>query len=97
MKVKKSTKPSFPRSFGAFSPTGHVVTAFTTDADAEKARQTLLRNGFGEEEVTHYNKDEVLWEFMRNENHAISPVHIVMPFGLKFAEKYIRWTLEELT
>ena len=79
-------------------------------------------------------KDEVLWEFMRNENHAISPVqigqeaarfeeylelagqgcgflvvhtpedevakravHIVMPFGLKFAEKYIRWTLEELT
>jgi hypothetical protein len=134
MKVKKSTKPSFPRSFGAFSPTGHVVTAFTTDADAEKARQTLLRNGFDEEQVTHYNKDEVLWEFMRNENHAISPVqigqeaarfeeylelagqgcgflvvhtpedevakravHIVMPFGLKFAEKYIRWTLEELT
>src|SRR5260370_7172328 len=76
MKVKKSTKPSFPRSFGAFSPTGHVVSALTTDADAEKARQTLLRNGFGEEEVTHYNKDEVLWEFMRNENHAISPVQI---------------------
>ena len=23
-------------------------------------------------------------------------VHIAMPFGLKFAEKYKRWTLEEL-
>jgi len=134
MKVKELTKPSFPRSFGGFSPTGHVVTAFTTDADAEKARQTLLRNGFDEEDVTHYNKDEVLWEFVRSEQLAFNPiqigqevarseeylelagqgcgflvvrtpedeeakraVHIVMPFGLKFAEKYKRWTLEELT
>jgi hypothetical protein len=134
MKVRKLPKPSFPRSFGAYSPTGHVVTAFTTDADAEEARQTLLRNGFGEEEVTHYSKDEVLFEFVRSENQAINPilfgqeaarfeeylelagqgcgflvvhtpedevakraVHIVKPFGLKFAEKYTRWTLQELT
>jgi hypothetical protein len=134
MQVKKLTKPSFPRSFGAYSPTGHVVTAFTTDADAEKARQTLLRNGFGEEDVTHYSREEVLLEFVRSENHVINPnevgqevarfeeylelagqgcgflvvhtpgdeqakraVNIVMPFGLKFAEKYTRWTLQELT
>jgi len=133
MKVKKLTKPSFPRSFGVFSPTGHVVTAFTTDADAEKARQTLLRNGFDEEDVTHYNKDEVLWEFVRSEQLAFNPiqigqevarseeylelagqgcgflvvrtpedevakraVQIAMPFGLKFAEKYKRWTLDGL-
>jgi hypothetical protein len=132
--VKRLTKPSFPRAFGDFSATGHVVTAFTTDADAEKARQTLLRNGFGEEDVTHYNKEEVLLEYVRTEIDDFDPVeigreapkfveyaelagqgcgflvvhtpedevakravHIVMPFGLTFAEKYKRWTLEDIT
>ncbi|SRR5260221_6922769 len=131
--MKRLTKPSFPRSFGVFGPTGHVVTAFTTDANAEKARQTLLRNGFGEKDVTHYTKDEVLWEFEKSEEQALSPmqieqevakveeylelawqgcgflvvdapedetarraVRIVKPFGLRFAEKYNRLTLEEL-
>lgn len=131
--MKRMTKPSFPRSFGAFSPTGHAIMALATDDDAEKVRQTLLRNGFGEEDVTHYNKNEVLWEFERNEEYAVNlfeieqevakfeeylelagqgcgflvvrtpedevakrAVRIAMPFGLKFAEKYKRWTLEEL-
>ena len=98
------------------------------------ARETLLRNGFSEGDVTHYNKNEVLWEFERNEAQAFDPIQIgheaakfeeylelagqgcgflvvhtpedevarravrtVMPFGLKFAEKYKRWTLEEFT
>ena len=132
--MKKLTKPSFPRSFGVYSATGHVVTAFTTDADAKKARATLLRNGFSEEEVTHYNRREVLWEFERSEPQAFDAiqngqeipkfeeylelagqgcgflvvhtaedevakraVRTVMPFGLKFAENYKRWTLEERT
>ena len=130
--MKKLTKPSFPRSFGVFSPTGHAIIAMATDADVEKVRQMLLRNGFGEEDVTHYNKNEVLWEFERSEEQAVNlfkieqevakfeeylelasqgcgflvvrapdevakrAVHIAMPFGLKFAEKYKRWTLEEL-
>lgn len=130
--MKKLAKPSFPRPFGAYSPTGHIVTAFTTDAEARKARETLLRNGFSEEDITHYNKTEVLWEFERGEAQALNAIQIgqevakfeeydelagqgcgflvvhtpedevarravrtVMPFGLKFAEKYKRWTLEE--
>jgi hypothetical protein len=131
--MKKLTKRSFPRSFGVFSPTGHAIIALATDDDAEEVRQMLLRNGFGEEDVTHYNKNEVLWEFERSEEHAVNlfkieqevakfeeylelasqgcgflvvhtpedevakrAVQIAMAFGLKFAEKYKRWTLEEL-
>jgi hypothetical protein len=131
--MKKLTKASFPRSFGVFSPTGHVVMAFADDAGAKQARATLLQNGFAEEDVTHYNKDEVLAEFEKSESHAVDPIQIgqdvtkveeylelanqgsgflvvhapedgdakravrlVKPFGLKFAEKYNRLTLEEL-
>ena len=132
--MKKLTKPGFPRSFGVYSATGHVVTAFTSDAEAKKARETLLRNGFSEEDVTHYNRHEVLWEFERSAPQAFDAiqngqamhkfeeylelagqgcgflvvhtpedevakraVRTVMPFGLKFAENYKRWTLEERT
>src|ERR1700730_1626116 len=132
IKMKKLTKPSFPRSFGVFSHTGHVVMAFVTDADAERARQLLLRSGFNEDDVTHYNRDEVVWEFERSEEHALDPVqigqevakveeylelasqgcgflvvyvpdddrakhavHLVQSQGLKFVEKYNRWTREE--
>ncbi len=103
------------------------------DAGAKQARATLLQNGFAEEDVTHYNKDEVLAEFEKSESHAVDPlqigqdvakveeylelanqgsgflvvhapedgdakraVRLVKPFGLKFAEKYNRLTLEEL-
>lgn len=131
--MKKLTKASFPRSFGVFSPTGHVVMAFSDDAGARQARATLLQAGFAEEDVTHYNKDEVLAEFEKSESHSVDPIQIgqdvtkveeylelanqgsgflvvhapedgdakravrlVKPFGLKFAEKYNRLTLEEL-
>jgi hypothetical protein len=133
MNTKKLTKAKFPRSFGVFSPTGHIVMAFTTDDSAKRARATLIQNGFQEDDVTHYNKDEVLAEFEKSETHALDPIQIgqdvakveeylelanqgsgflvvhapededakravrlVKPFGLKFAEKYNRLTLEEL-
>jgi len=126
-------KASFQRAFGDFSPTGHAVMALATDADAEKVRQKLLRNGFGENDVTHYNKNEAVREFERSEEYAVNlfkieqevakfeeylepsgqgcgflvvrtpedevakrAVQIAMPFGLKFAEKYKRWTLDGL-
>jgi ethanolamine utilization microcompartment shell protein EutL len=131
--MKKLTKANFPRSFGVFSPTGHVVMAFANDAATKQAQAALLQNGFSEDDVTHYNKDEVLAEFEKSESHIIDPiqigqdvanveqslelanqaagfldvhapedeeakraVHLVKPFGLKFAEKYNRLTLEEL-
>ena len=133
MNMKRTTKTSFPRSFGVFSPTGHVVMAFASDEEAKKAQKALLQNGFREDDVTHYSKDEVLWEFEKSEEHIVDPiqigqdvakveeylelarqgcgflvvhapedeearraVRIVKPFGLKFAEKYNRLTLEEL-
>ena len=133
MNTKKLTKAKFPRSFGVFSPTGHIVMAFTNDDAAKKARATLIQSGFQEEDVTHYTKDEVLAEFEKSETHALDPIQIgqdvakveeylelanqgsgflvvhapededakravrlVKPFGLKFAEKYNRLTLEEL-
>jgi hypothetical protein len=131
--MKKLTKPNFPRSFGVFSPTGHVVMAITNDAEAQQARAALLQSGFSDDDVTRYSKEEVLAEFEKSEAHAVDPiqigqdvakveeylqlanqgcgflvvqapededakraVRIVKPFGLKFAEKYNRLTLEEL-
>ena len=131
--MKKLTKANFPRSFGVFSPTGHVVMAITNDAEAQQARAALLQSGFSDDDVTRYSKEEVLAEFEKSEAHAVDPiqigqdvakveeylqlanqgcgflvvqapededakraVRIVKPFGLKFAEKYSRLTLEEL-
>ena len=131
--MKKLTKANFPRSFGVFSPTGHVVMAITNDAEAQQARAALVQSGFSDDDVTRYSKEEVLAEFEKSEAHAVDPiqigqdvakveeylqlanqgcgflvvqapededakraVRIVKPFGLKFAEKYNRLTLEEL-
>ena len=74
--MKKDTRMQFPTSFGVFSPTGHVVMAFATDGEAERARGLLVKNGFAEEDVTHYNKDEVMAELEKSEEQANSPVQI---------------------
>jgi hypothetical protein len=74
--MKKDTRMQFPTSFGVFSPTGHVVMAFATDGDAELARQLLLKNGFAQEDVTHYNKGEVMAELEKSEKQSESPVQI---------------------
>jgi hypothetical protein len=74
--MKKDTRMQFPTSFGVFSPTGHVVMAFATDGEAERARQLLVNNGFAEGDVTHYNKDEVMAELEKSEKQAKSPVQI---------------------
>jgi hypothetical protein len=66
----------FPSSFGVFSPTGHVVMAFATDGEAERARQLLVNNGFVDGDVTHYNKDEVMAELKKSEGQAESPLQI---------------------
>ena len=74
--MNKLTKEKFPTSLGVFSPTGHVVMAFATDSDAKKAQRALLDGGFREEDVMHYNKDEVMAEFKESEEQAISPLQI---------------------
>jgi len=74
--MSKLTKDKFPTSLGVFSPTGHIVMAFTTDAAAEKARQALLDGGFSRDDVTYYTSNEVMAEFEQSEEQAISPVQI---------------------
>jgi hypothetical protein len=131
--MAEAVRAKFPTSFGVFSPTGHVVMAFSNDNNAEMARAALLAGGFRESEVTHYTNDEVIAECEKSSEQAANPaqigqdvakiaeylalaregcgflvVHapeddrtkramaIVHPYGLKFAEKYNRLTLEEL-
>ena len=74
--MTKDTKIRFPLSFEVFSPTGHVVMVFPTDSDAERARQLLFKNGFAQEDVTHYNKEEVMAELVKSEKQSESPVQI---------------------
>jgi hypothetical protein len=107
--------------------------AFGDENSAEMAQRALLAGGFGKNEVTRYDKEDVILECEKSMEHASSPaqigqdvakideylalakegcgflvVHapeeeqtkqaiaIVHPYGLKFAEKYNRLTLEEL-
>ena len=44
--AEKMTKTNLPRLFGVFTPIGHVVLAFTNDADAAQAREALLTSGY---------------------------------------------------
>jgi hypothetical protein len=74
--VKLEKKMEFPTSFGVFSPTGHVVMAFATDGEAERALQLLVKSGFAREDVSHYNKDEVMAELEKSEKQAESPLQI---------------------
>ena len=74
--MSKLTKDKFPTSLGVFSPTGHIVMAFTTDDDAKKAQQALVNAGFSQGDVTHYNNNEVMAEFQKSEEQAVNPVQI---------------------
>jgi hypothetical protein len=74
--MSKLTKDKFPTSLGVFSPTGHVVMAFTNDDDAKNAQQALINGGFSQNDVTHYNADEVMAEFEYSEEQAVNPVQI---------------------
>jgi hypothetical protein len=74
--MKSVKKMEFPTSFGVFSPTGHVVMAFATAGDAERARHLLIGSGFGEEDVVHYNKNEVMAEIERSEKQSENPLQM---------------------
>jgi len=85
--ARRAAKPRFPRSFGVFSPTGHIVMAFENDSDAEHARQALFHSGFGGDDVTRYTKEEVLEEFRRSEDQAFNPLQ--MGQEVAKAEEYL--------
>jgi uncharacterized protein Smg (DUF494 family) len=50
--------------------------AFATDDDAKEAQQDLLEDGFSQDDVTHYNSNEVMSEFEQSEEHSANPVQI---------------------
>ena len=58
--MKKMTKAHVLKSFGLFSPTGHMVLAFKTSQDADKAQEKLLAAGFSQEDITQWSAAEVL-------------------------------------
>ena len=62
--------------FGVLSPRGHVVMAFASDHEAGHARQLLVDSGFGQEDVTHYRKAEVMAELEKSEEQEASPLQI---------------------
>lgn len=131
--MAEPVRAKFPTSFGVFSPTGHVVMALANDESAKMAQEALLAAGFSDNDVTLYNKADVIRECEKSNEQASNPVQIgqdvakieeylalakqgcgflvvhapgeerskqavaiVHPYGLKFAEKYNRLTLEEL-
>ncbi|HUK29590.1 MAG TPA: hypothetical protein VLV89_00650 [Candidatus Acidoferrum sp.] len=71
--MKPQMKATFPTTFGVFSPTEHVVMVFATEDEAERARGLLIRNGFKEEDVVHYPKDEVLAELKKKRKAVCEP------------------------
>ena len=49
---------------------------FDTEADAERARQALLDNGFSEDDVLHYRNCEATAEFEKSEGYSVDPLQI---------------------
>jgi hypothetical protein len=54
------TKTNLPRLSSVFTPIGHVVIAFPTDADAAQAREALQTGGYEADEVLQFRSDEVI-------------------------------------
>ena len=42
----------YPKSFGVFKPTGHVLTSLPTDETAKRAAEAFLQAGFKPSDVT---------------------------------------------
>jgi hypothetical protein len=58
--MEKMSKADMPTSFGVFSPTGHIVVAFESEAVAKNARQGLITSGVASDKISLYRSDEVL-------------------------------------
>ena len=61
----KLNKANLPRSFGLFTPTGHVVMGFASDADMTTARKALLSAGFRANKIAAFSSSEVVDEIQK--------------------------------
>lgn len=60
--MSKIDKADLPKTFGVFSPAGHIVMGFTSDEAMRAARQALLDAGFNENAITPFSNQEVVSE-----------------------------------
>jgi len=61
----KLKKAHLPRSFGLFTPTGHVVMGFASDADMTMARKATLSAGFPANRIAAFSSSEVVAEIQK--------------------------------
>jgi hypothetical protein len=59
-KRAKLDKASLPRSFGLFTPTGHLVMGFASDTDMTTARKALLSAAFPQSKIAAFVSSEVV-------------------------------------
>ncbi len=64
-KPTKLNKADLPRSFGLFTPTGHVVMGFASDADMTMARNALVSAGVRAEKIAAFSSSEVIAEIRK--------------------------------
>jgi hypothetical protein len=74
--MAKAVRAKFPTSFGVFSPTGHIVMAFSNEDNVKRARAALIARGFGETEVTQYDRSDVIAECEKSLKQEVNPVQI---------------------
>lgn len=60
MSIKRLTKEDIRNESGTFSPTGHIVAAFTNDDVATQAVTALHAKGFAADDILRYTSAEVL-------------------------------------
>ncbi|MEP7297237.1 MAG: hypothetical protein ABI702_13705 [Burkholderiales bacterium] len=55
-----------PTSYGVFKPVGHVVMAFPTAADSDRASSALIASGFGATDITAHTPAQMLEQAERD-------------------------------
>jgi len=63
-------KRDIPHSFGAFSPTNHVVIALPSQQALDGAVRALHDEGFADEELTRYTPEEMVAQADQDIEHA---------------------------
>ena len=48
-----------PHAYGVFKPVGHIIVAFPSDADMQRALTELSRDGFAAADVTAYSPEQM--------------------------------------
>lgn len=68
--MSRMDRANLPTTFGVFSPTGHVVMGFASDAAMAEAREALLSAGFSEDAITAFRSGEVVSDIEKMRSNA---------------------------